>query len=540
MGVERVLWMSVMAFVMAATIIDLPVADAASRGLSVQLRTSEAKNAPVAGEVKLYSQSYALIIGIDAYTNGWPRLSNAVKDAELVAVALRNKGFDVTLKTNLKSTEFKSVFEEFFVIKGKNPEARLFVWFAGHGHTIDGEGYLVPADAPRADADETYFKLRSLPLRTFGTYARQANAKHVFNVFDSCFAGTVFNAQRSLPPAAITRATVQPVRQFLTSGDADQVVSDDGRFRRLFLRALKGGERVDANADGYVTGSEMGMFLTDRLTNLTKAKQTPRYGKLNDDQYDRGDFVFKLASVSPVPITGRTLSSAPTQSVDREALFWQSIKNSRSPADFGDYLEKFPNGIFTSLAQRRLTALSSETRLKANGIPEQEGKPTEQAQRKLFETLLTEGDKAMRQHQKTASVNKFKRALTLYPNDRKAQERLNQAKKLVDLCGKIAGDWNHDWGFGVGDVTLSVNGKAYSRFWLGNNSGQWKCVDGKSGKFVIGWSSDNIETVQMLANGNEFKGVNNLGVSVHGTRRGSPEAEAKLEEENSFLNEDYY
>jgi len=92
-------------------------ADAASRGLSVQLRTSEAKDAPVAGEVKLYGQSHALVIGIDAYTNGWPRLSNAVKDAKLVAAALKRKGFDVTLKLNLKSSRLKSVFEEFFVLK---------------------------------------------------------------------------------------------------------------------------------------------------------------------------------------------------------------------------------------------------------------------------------------------------------------------------------------------------------------------------------------------------------------------------------------
>ena len=91
-------------------------ANAASRGLSVQLRASEAKDAPAVGNVKLYGQSYALVIGIDAYSNGWPRLSNAVKDARLVAAALKKKGFDVTLKTNLKSAEFKSVFEKFFVL----------------------------------------------------------------------------------------------------------------------------------------------------------------------------------------------------------------------------------------------------------------------------------------------------------------------------------------------------------------------------------------------------------------------------------------
>jgi hypothetical protein len=330
---------------------DFAAAD--SRGLSVQLRVSEAKNAPVTGAFKLYSQSHALVIGIDAYTNGWPRLSNAVKDAKLVAAALQKKGFEVTLKTNLNSARLKQVLEEFFILKGNNVEARLFVWFAGHGHTLDGEGYLVPADGPRPDGSGR-FKLKALNMRRFETFVREANAKHVLNVFDACFAGTVFNVQRSLPSTAITRATTEPVRQFLTSGDADQTVSDDGRFRRLFIRALEGGGRVDANADGYLTGSELGMYLTDRLTNLSNARQTPRYGKLNDDQYDRGDFVFELASTALTSPTGPVSSNSQISRVDREALFWQSIKNSTDPIDFRDYLNRFPNGTYSGLARRRL------------------------------------------------------------------------------------------------------------------------------------------------------------------------------------------
>ena len=37
----------------------------------------------------------------------------------------------------------------------------------------------------------------------------------------------------------------------------------------------------------------------------------------------------------------------------------------------------------------------------------------------------------------------------------------------------------------------------------------------------------------MLPKGNEFKGRNNLGVTIHGIRRGSPEADAKRKAEKS-------
>nr|VFJ68053.1 MAG: Caspase domain-containing protein [Candidatus Kentron sp. FW] len=285
----------VMAIIAVLMGFGLVVQDAASasRGVvRVELKANEQPDAPGVGEVELYGSSHALVIGIDAYNAGWPRLSNAIKDAKLVAEALEGQGFSVTLKRNLDSRALKEAFERFFTFKGQDPQARLFVWFAGHGHTLDGEGFLVPADAPRPDS-VAQFKYKALSLRRFGEFVRLARAKHALGVFDACFAGTVFTTQRSLPPPTITRHTALPVRQYVSSGDENQEVSDDGRFRKLFIRALEGeAPKADANGDGYLTGSELGMFLSDRVTNLTHARQTPRYGKLRDEDWDRGDFVF--------------------------------------------------------------------------------------------------------------------------------------------------------------------------------------------------------------------------------------------------------
>ena len=337
-------------------LLTIPAANAASRGITVQLRASEAKNAAVTGEYQMYKESYALVVGIDAYTEGWPRLSNAVKDAELIAAALEEKGFDVELHRNLDSDALLQVFKRFFILKGEKPDARLFVWFAGHGATVDGEGYLVPADAPII-SEGASFKFSSLALRDFGTYMRQSSSKHVYAVFDSCFAGTVFSAQRALPPAAITRATTLPVRQFLTSGDADQTVSDDGQFRDLFIRAIRGEERSDANADGYLTASELGMYLGDRVTNLTESAQTPRYGKLRDRDFDRGDFVFALPTA---PDSG----SGPTDGAqENEIVFWNLIKDSDSSNEYAAYLSQFPNGQFAQQATVRQNQLQQSANL---------------------------------------------------------------------------------------------------------------------------------------------------------------------------------
>lgn len=273
---------------------------AASRGLTVTYKESEASGANDAGEMQLYSGSYALVIGIDSYTNGWPRLSNAIADANKVATALRGRGFEVQMLTDLDSRAMENAFEDFFIDKGSDPEARLFVWFAGHGHTTGGEGYLIPSDGV-LETDARQFKRKSLSLRRFGEFVRLAESKHVYTIFDSCFAGTIFSVARSAPPPAITRVTSQPTRQFLTSGDAGQAVSDDGTFATLFVEAIEGKRRADLNQDGFVTAEELGSFMTTSISNYSNNKQVPRHGKLRDPNYDKGDFVFMAAASTASP-----------------------------------------------------------------------------------------------------------------------------------------------------------------------------------------------------------------------------------------------
>jgi hypothetical protein len=338
-----VLWVG-----LCVTLASWQASSAARRGISVNVKASEAANAPTTGTVELYGRSYALVIGNDDYVNGWPKLSNAVKDAELITQALEARGFEVALHKNLNSDQLNTVFKKFFILKGDDPSARLFIWFAGHGATVGGEGYLIPVDAP-VPSKGAAFKYSSVALRDFGTYMRQAVSKHAYAVFDSCFAGTVFTSQRALPSSAITRATAMPVRQFLTSGDIDQTVSDDGAFRELFIRAINGDERSDANSDGYVTASELGMFLGDRVTNLTQSLQTPRYGKLRDKDFDRGDFVFVLPD-APANFAQPSSTSTSGPSNSAELAFWDSIKNSNRVQELDAYIDQYPNGTFVSLA----------------------------------------------------------------------------------------------------------------------------------------------------------------------------------------------
>jgi len=302
-------------------------------------------------------KAYALVIGIDAYRAGWPRLDNAVNDARAVAAALDDLGFEVETHADVTGEELHRLLLEFFVIKGADPHARLLLWYAGHGETIDGEGYLVPRDAPISARPE--FLLSAIPVRMLGSFVRLAQARHVLAVFDSCFAGTIFES-RSGPSAALRTRIDEPVREFLTSGDAGQRVRDDGSFKDYFLRALTQDIEADFNADGLVTGSELGLFLSQQITTLTAFAQTPQYGKLHDTRFNRGDFYFSV---------GRDRTPAPP-AADREALFWESIKWSSSRAEYQAYLARFPNGFYKPLAEERIARLAATAGpARVDGVP---------------------------------------------------------------------------------------------------------------------------------------------------------------------------
>ncbi len=335
---------------------------ATDSGVYVDVKESDAPGAPVVERWKLYGASYALVIGIDNYTNGWPRLSNAVKDASLVASELRRRGFEVELLIDVTGAQMREALRRFFAFKGKDPQARLFVWYAGHGHSESGEGYLVPADAPLPGAAE--FNFVALHMGDVGAMVRIARSKHVLAVFDSCFSGTIFNSQRARPPTAITAAVKRPVRQFLTSGDADQQVSDDGTFRTLFLRALRGEEMADGNRDGYLTGTELSYYLEDRVINLTQGAQTPKGGKLRDPKFDQGDFVFLLPKAKAAPVAGVPQAGDSSQQA-LELAFWRSIEGSQKASDYEAYLRRFPQGTFKELARGRLDDLAQVAVLQA-------------------------------------------------------------------------------------------------------------------------------------------------------------------------------
>lgn len=334
-----------------------------------------------AGKENVYKASFALLIGVSDYQLDWPDLPGVIEDVKAVEGALHLHGFQVTTVLNPTRGKLEDQFDEFINKYGFEPDNRLLIYFAGHGHTLKlaygGEmGYVVPVDSPSPERNRAGFLATAMDMQMIEVYARRIQAKHALFLFDSCFSGSIFSLSRSIPEN-ISYKTTLPVRQFLTSGSADEKVPDESVFRRQFISALKG--EGDLNRDGYVTGAELGEFLQNKVVNYSRGTQHPQYGKIRDPNLDKGDFVFMLnkelidrqpdelphENMSIVGSTGSRVAGDP------EKEMWDLVKGSEEIVDVETFLTAYPNGRFAGAAKLKARQLKRRLELKEISIQQE-------------------------------------------------------------------------------------------------------------------------------------------------------------------------
>jgi formylglycine-generating enzyme required for sulfatase activity len=251
---------------------------------------------PYTLEAKLYpGGTHVLAIGISQYrnTDAWPTLPNGESDADKVADAFETHGVPplnirkVHLRPGANQSIAKAV-REFAASLPSDAEAetRVVVYYAGHGETVHGRGYLVPPDAPSAGDNPRAFEATALGYLQLIQLLEELPAAHVLLIIDACFSGT---ALKSLPRTSYPGVPHGPIShnrvlQVITAGTSTQPVSDGLHFAELISPGLTGA--ADLNFDGWVSGTELGMYLRIRVTETTHAPkyrgqaQTPTFGNV--------------------------------------------------------------------------------------------------------------------------------------------------------------------------------------------------------------------------------------------------------------------
>lgn len=242
-----------------------------------------------------YSASRALIVGINKYQNVNP-LNYARQDAESVAeILVRKYGFEaanLTLLLDEEATKQRIIMSFLSYISGKvGSNDRIFIFFAGHGHTLLGRrgevGFLVPVDGSVED-HSTLIRWDELTRN-----ADLIHAKHILFIMDACYGGLAVTRTLGSGSVRFLKDMLQRYgRQVLTAGKANEVVSDSGGpipghsvFTGHMLQGLDG---LAANKDGIITANSLMAYVYDRVAKDMHSHQTPHYGFIDGD----GDFIF--------------------------------------------------------------------------------------------------------------------------------------------------------------------------------------------------------------------------------------------------------
>jgi hypothetical protein len=250
---------------------------------------------------------YALLIGNSRYEDrAWPPLN----DIPLQLTALKkglDKHFDrVEIVENLKAEQLRQTINTFLRTYGNDSNARLLIYYAGHGYTEPIEqyseyrGYITGTDTPKSDYTAAGFaaaRLRAISMIEIRAPLPEVLAGHILFIFDSCFAGSIFtnrgdDAPRVLTADIVARLIEKPSRDFITAGRENETVPAHSPIPDLLLAALSG--EADKYGLGVVSATEIATYLRNSVLRMQDVNLTPQGGRLPDSRFAQGEFLFRV------------------------------------------------------------------------------------------------------------------------------------------------------------------------------------------------------------------------------------------------------
>jgi hypothetical protein len=248
---------------------------------------------------------HALLIGNSHYRD-WPQLNDVPLQLDELSKGLRRHFDTIEVVKNLETEQLRQKVNGFLRYYGNDSNARLFIYYAGHGYTDEilryneYRGYITGIDTPSIDGSARSYdaaRLKAISMMEIRSPLAEVLAKHILFVFDSCFAGTIFtsrtgdNSPQGLTPDVVARLMEKPARDIITAGRANERVPAHSPIPKLLLAALSG--EADPFRHGVISAAEINVYLRDQVLHLPGVRLTPQQGRLQDPNFAEGEFLFR-------------------------------------------------------------------------------------------------------------------------------------------------------------------------------------------------------------------------------------------------------
>lgn len=276
----------------------------------------------------------ALVVGNGDY-DSVPALANPGNDAAIMAAALEDAGFDVTLLLDASQLELVRAISEFGRdLRSAGEDATGLFYYAGHGVQSFGTNYLLPVDVELQDAAD----LSLVGVDAEAVLRQMFSARNRTNIviFDAC-RDNPFVRVPDMNDNGLAEMKAPPGTFLAYSTAPGEVAVDGTGANSPFTAAL---------ARNLVTPGEPIETLFRRVRvevrEATGGTQTPW-----DTSSLTTDFQFVPAvQLSPEEIQLRQL--------------WESVKLSRDPIQLLLFLRSNPGTVYTEEARALLAELMAE------------------------------------------------------------------------------------------------------------------------------------------------------------------------------------
>jgi hypothetical protein len=230
--------------------------------------------------------NFALVIGIEKYSNDLPDAQFAERDADAVRNHLIAIGYperNIKLLTGNRATKstMEGVLEDWLPRMAK-PEGSVFFYFSGHGapDLDSSQAYIVPWDG-----NPNLLKKTGYPLKKLYADLNALKAKQVIVALDSCFSGSggrSILAEGARPLVTKVDTSIEKSGKIVlfaasASKEITATLKDQGHgiFTYYFLKGL-GGDAKDGS--GAVTPRGLYEYLKPRVQDAASRQnrdQTP-------------------------------------------------------------------------------------------------------------------------------------------------------------------------------------------------------------------------------------------------------------------------
>ncbi len=312
----------------------------------------------------LAEKRVALVVGNSQYARASLKLINPTNDAQDLAQALKEIGFDVILRTDVGKGNFDQALVD-FARKAKNADTAL-VYYAGHGLQRNGKNYFLPTDI---DAQDEYdFNFRTISQDSILDAVSQAKSVKIV-ILDAC---------RDNPLA----------RQFVASRSWGGGLARIDFAEEAVIAYATAPGRV-AN-DGESRNSPFAAALIKRIKEPGLEIMT-MFRRVASDVYE------KTNGKQQPEVTSSLRTNYFLNLAESDSAAWSRVRESTNPADFKEFIQKFPASPFAHEAQFRIDLLdrirreNEEAKQEAERIAlAAEKKRQEEAAKKEAERLAVE------------------------------------------------------------------------------------------------------------------------------------------------------